>query len=122
MASLPDIRSNCLTTFHPPPTTPSKIAHPAAHPLPISPPLTDTDPFKMTIKHLGKRCDSCDKTFNLFSSPFTCNACGKLAHAACGKKEFVKDPAKDSLQKTSLCIGCWTEDRSGLINRRLLAG
>ena len=62
---------------------------------------------EMTIKHIGKRCGLCDKTFTLFSSPFACNSCGQLAHPRCGKREFVPDQAtSDTLRKASICISC----------------
>lgn len=76
----------------------------------------------MTIKHIGKRCGLCDMTFTLFSSPFTCHNCGQLAHPRCGKREFVPDQAtSDRLIKASVCISCWKDSRTHLINRRLAA-
>lgn len=74
----------------------------------------------MTIKHIGKRCGLCNQAFNLFSSPFTCSSCGQLAHPRCGKREFVAEQAApDMLRKSSICISCWKDGRTQLINRRL---
>lgn len=77
----------------------------------------------MNIKYIGKRCGLCDKTFTLLSSPFTCHGCGHLVHRHCGKREFVADQiTSGTLRKASICINCWKEDRTQLMNRRLAAG